>query len=113
LEAARKGLEAAKSRLEAEARRMEEEAARQREELQRRERGLVEARAEGGRLRGALEDSRRREESLARQLLSLDIFKLDVIAREMKQVPRPPSSPAGAPLHRVGSGLKTSGEKRV
>ena len=77
------GLEAAKSRLEAEARRMEEEAAR-----------LGEARAEGGRLRGALEDSRRREESMARQLLSLDIFKLDVIAREMKQVPRPPSSPA-------------------
>ena len=31
-------------------------------------------------------ESRRREEAMAKQLLSLDIFKLDVIAREMKQV---------------------------
>jgi hypothetical protein len=38
-----------------------------------------------GRLERELAESRRREEHMARQLLSLDVFKLDVIAREMKE----------------------------
>jgi hypothetical protein len=54
--------------------------------LKEREREVAAGRAAVEQVRKELEAAREREQTMARQLLSLDIFKLDIIARELKEV---------------------------
>ena len=75
-----------KTCLEAELARVLHDLRDSRATLKERDREAAAGRAAMEQVRKELEAAREREQTMARQLLSLDIFKLDIIARELKEV---------------------------